>query len=83
MRAGLLLGSTLTYLATQNLWMTIILNLVLEWALLPQTQAGPQPRLSRRQAGDHHDAVRINLVRITGNEREHGRAVPSITLTSR
>lgn len=40
-RAGLLLGSTLTYLATQNLWMTIILNLVLEWALLPQTQAGP------------------------------------------
>ncbi len=41
MRAGLLLGSTLTYLATQNLWMTIILNLVLEWALLPQTQAGP------------------------------------------
>ncbi len=40
-RAGLLVGSTITYLATQNLWMTILLNVLLEWALLAQTHPEP------------------------------------------
>ncbi|MCU0520086.1 MAG: hypothetical protein MUF84_05270 [Anaerolineae bacterium] len=40
-RAGFLVGSTMLYLATQNLWMAILANVVLEGLLLPTTSSPP------------------------------------------
>ncbi len=39
-RAGLLVVSTLTYLATQNIWLAILGNIVLEWLVAPNTASG-------------------------------------------